>query len=135
MNTHRNGWTWQWMATVVGVHLILSAAHGAAHTGAQVPLSAAANLFVYIVILAGPLIGLAVSWRFERLGGLIVALTMAGSLIFGVVNHFVLESPDHVSQVATGWRMLFGATAALLSVTELLGLGFAMRLLRERSWS
>jgi hypothetical protein len=123
------------VATVVGVHLIVSAAHGAAHTGAHVPLSRAANLFVYLVILAGPLIGLAVSWRFERLGGAIIVLTMAGALIFGVVNHFVLASPDHVRQVATEWRMLFGGTAVLLSITELLGVGFALRLLRERSWS
>jgi hypothetical protein len=78
---------------------------------------------------------LALSWRYERLGSLVVALTLAGSLIFGLVNHFVLESPDHVSRVDAQWRMLFGTTAALLAITEALGLGLAIRLVRRRSWS
>jgi len=123
------------MAAAVLVHLAVSMAHGAAHTGAHVPLSTAANLFVFLVILAGPLVGLAISWRAERLGSAIVAVTMAGSLIFGVVNHFVLQSSDHVSQVDPQWRLLFATTAALVAVTELLGLALAVRLLRERTWS
>jgi hypothetical protein len=94
-----------------------------------------ANLFVFVVILAGPVLGLALSWRAERLGSLIVALTMAGSLVFGVVNHFVLDSPDHVSQVEAQWRMIFGTTAMLLTITEMLGLGLAIRLIRVRRLS
>jgi len=120
------------MAAAVLVHLFISMAHGAAHTGAQVLLSTAGNLFVYIVILAGPLVGLALSWRAVRLGSLIVALTMAGALLFGVVNHFVLDSPDHVRHVEEQWRMLFGATAVLLAITEALSVGLAVRLVRAR---
>jgi hypothetical protein len=123
------------MAAVVLAHLIVSMAHGAAHSGANVPMSRSANLFIYIVILAGPLVGLALSWRYERLGSLVVGLTLAGSLIFGLVNHFVMESPDHVSRVDAQWRTLFGTTAALLAITELLGMGLAIRLVRQRSWS
>jgi hypothetical protein len=123
------------MAAVVLAHLIVSMAHGAAHSGANVLMSRSANLFIYIVILAGPLVGLALSWRCERLGSLVVGLTMAGSLIFGLVNHFVMESPDHVSRVDAQWRTLFGTTAALLAITELLGMGLAIRLVRQRSWS
>jgi hypothetical protein len=123
------------MAAVVLVHLIVSMVHGAVHSGAHVLLSRSATLFVYIVILAGPLVGVALSWRYERLGNLVVGLTLAGSLIFGLVNHFVLESPDLVSRVDAQWRTLFGTTAALLAMTELLGLGLAIRLVRQRSWS
>lgn len=123
------------MAAVVLAHLIVSMAHGAAHSGAQVLLSRSAHLFVYIIILAGPLVGLALSWRNEWLGSLVVGLTLAGSLIFGLVNHFVMDSPDHVSRVDAQWRTLFGTTAALLAITELLGLGLAIRLVRQRSWS
>jgi hypothetical protein len=122
------------MAAVVLAHLAVSMVHGAAHNGAHVPMSLAANLFVFIVILAGPLVGLAISWRTERLGSLIVALTMAGSLAFGFVNHFVLDSPDHIRHVETQWRMLFGTTAVLLAITEMMGLGFAIRLVQHR-WS
>jgi len=123
------------MATAVFAHLVTSVVHGAAHSGAQIPMSTVANLFVFVVILAGPVLGLALSWRAERLGSLIVALTMAGSLVFGLVNHFLLDSPDHVSQVDAQWRMIFGTTATLLTITETLGLGFAIRLLGPRSAS
>ena len=123
------------MAAAVLAHLVTSIVHGAAHGGAHIPMSLIANLFVFVVILAGPVAGLALSWRAERLGSQIVALTMAGALVFGFVNHFVLESPDHVSHVAAQWRLLFGTTAALLTITEMLGLGFAIRLLRLRSAS
>jgi hypothetical protein len=120
------------MATAVLAHLVTSVVHGAAHGGAHIPMSLAANLFVFVVILAGPVAGLALSWRAERTGSLIVALTMAGSLVFGFVNHFLLNSLDHVSQVETQWRMIFGTTAVLLTITEMLGLGFAIRLIRMR---
>jgi len=94
-------------------------------------MSLAANLFIYIVILAGPLAGLALTWRAPRLGAVVVALTMAGSLIFGIVNHFVLDSPDHVSHVDAQWRPLFASTAALLAATEAIGCGLALALVRE----
>jgi hypothetical protein len=132
MTTHAEAVLWKWMAGAVLVHLAITVAHGAAHSGAHVLLSPAANLFVFVVILAGPLLGLAISWRSVRLGSLIVALTMAGSLAFGFVNHFVLESPDHVRNVEAQWRMFFGTTAALLAITEALGLGLAVRLARQR---
>jgi len=57
---------------------------------------------------------------------------MAGSLVFGLVNHFVLSSPDHVAHVDPQWRVLFATTAVLLAATELVGSGLALRLVRER---
>ena len=50
------------LIVVVLAHLVVAIVHGAAHARARIPLSAEANLFVFIVILAGPLIGLAVTW-------------------------------------------------------------------------
>ena len=124
-----------WLAAVVVSHLLISFAHGAAHEGARVPLSPAQKLFVYTVILAGPLVGLALAWRAQRLGYWVIALTLAGALVFGVVNHFVVASADHVSHVAVQWRTLFASTAVLLTATEALGCGLAMFLIRERSTS
>ena len=94
-------------------------------------MSQAANLFVFVVILAGPLIGLGISFRAKRFGGVVVALTMAASLVFGVVNHFLIDSPDHISHIATPWSGLFVTTAVLLTMTELLGLAIALRLVRQ----
>jgi len=73
------------------VHLAVSIVHGVAHTQARVPLSTTANLFVFIVILAGPLAGLALTFPAWRFGSALIALTMAASLVFGLVNHFVLN--------------------------------------------
>ena len=125
--------TWRWMTAAVLAHLAVSIVHGAAHDGAHVPLSPAANLFVFIVILAGPLVGLGLTWWAERIGSWIVASTMAGSLVFGLVNHFVLDSADHVAHVAPDWRSLFTTTAVLLVVTEGLGSVLAVRVARERT--
>ena len=125
--------TWKWLTGLILAHLVISVVHGAAHAQAHVPLSRAANLFVYIVILAGPLLGLALAWPAERIGSWLIAVTMAASLVFGLVNHFVLSSPDHVAHVDPQWRVLFATTAVLLAVTELVGSGLALRLVRERT--
>ena len=42
------------LVALIALHLAISFVHGAAHTGAAVPLSAAATLFVWVVILVGP---------------------------------------------------------------------------------
>jgi hypothetical protein len=133
MGMRRSGnTTWIWMAGIVLAHLFISIVHGSAHTNAHVALSPAGNVFVLAVILAGPLIGLGLTWPFRRIGAALVAVTMAGALIFGVVNHFMLSSTDHVAHVDPEWRSLFTATAVLLAVTEGLGSVLAIQTLRER---
>ena len=131
MNRHINP-VRRWLIAAVLSHLVISIVHGMAHTAAQVPLSRAANLFVFIVILAGPLAGLALTWPAERIGSWLIAITMAGSFVFGLVNHFVFDSPDHVAHVDRQWRTLFTTTAVLLALTEVLGTALAIRLARER---
>jgi Ni,Fe-hydrogenase I cytochrome b subunit len=122
-----------WIAALVVLHLVISIVHGAAHDGAHVPLSRAANLFVFIVILGGPLAGLLLLWRSGRAGAWLIGATMAASLVFGLTNHFVLPSPDHVAQVARQWRPLFASTAVLLALTEALTAALAFRVARERT--
>jgi hypothetical protein len=121
-----------WLVVLVAAHLIISIVHGSAHTGANVPLSRAANLFVFIVILAGPLAGLVLMWRAGKVGALLIAIAMAGSLIFGVLNHFVFATPDHVAHVASQWRPLFATTAVLLALTEALSAAVALRVAYPR---
>ena len=119
------------IAVVIG-HLVISLLHGNAHSGAHIELSSLATLFVFAIILAGPLVGLALTWVSRRTGGWVVAITMAAAFAFGVVNHFLLTSPDHVTQVASEWRPLFASTAALLALSEALGSCLALQLVRER---
>src|SRR5436190_8853728 len=84
---------WLWLGGTVLAHLAISFVHGAAHAQAHVPMSFAANLFVFAVILAGPVIGLALALRSRRVGAWIIGVTMVASLVFGVVNHFVVATP------------------------------------------
>ena len=116
-----------WLAGIVLLHLAVSVVHGTAHSGAQVMLGPAGTWFVYIVILAGPLIGLAVAVRQPELGAAIVGATMAASLVFGLINHFIVQGTDHVSHVAPEWRTLFASTAALLAVLEAAGTAVGVR--------
>jgi hypothetical protein len=115
------------LAAVVLAHLGVSLVHGTAHSGAQVELDRAGMLFVYIVILLGPLAGLALSFWRPRAGAWIVALTMSGSLVFGLINHFIIQGADHVSHVAPAWRTLFASTAALLVAVEAAGVAIGLR--------
>ena len=123
---------WVWLTAAVLVHLVVSIVHGAAHSEAHVPLSRAASLFVFAVIVAGPLVGLALAWPAERIGTWVIAITMASALVFGCVNHFVLAGPDHVSQVAEQWRPMFTTTAGLLAAIEGLASVLAVGIARRR---
>ncbi len=117
---------------IVIAHLMVNLVHGAAHSGAQVPLSALQNAFVWVVILIGPLVALWMMRTHRRFGAELLTLTMAGALVFGVVNHFVIESPDHVSRItADGWRLPFQATAALLVILEAAGVWIGVSAIRS----
>ena len=107
-----------WLLWLVIVHLAVALLHGFAHSSARVDLTPAANAFVIIVILIGPIAGLGLTFLRPRLGAGVVGASMAGALVFGVIKHFVLESADHVMQVDPDWRLLFGSTAAVLSLLE-----------------
>lgn len=107
-----------WLAALVMAHLVVAVVHGVAHGGAHVPLSTAALAFVIVVIQIGPLVGLALTRVQPRGGAAVVAASMAGALLFGVVNHFVLPGSDNVVQIHAEWRALFSSTAVLLVLTE-----------------
>src|SRR3954470_12222031 len=111
----------RWLTIAVVAHLLVTLVHGAAHSGARIPMTLAANLLIWIVILIGPLAGLWLARSRPAAGGWGVAATIAGLLVCGIVNHYLIIGPDHVNHVAAEWRTQFGITAALLVVTELAG--------------
>jgi hypothetical protein len=115
------------LAGVVVLHLIVTAFHGSAHNGAAVEQGWAAMAFILLVIIAGPLVGLAWMWLEPPAGARLIGITMAASLLFGLINHFIIPGPDHVDHVAAAWRGLFESTAVMLAIIEAAGaaLGFA----------
>jgi len=115
-------------AWVVVIHLLVTLAHGAAHTELAIELSFWMNIYVYVVILAGPLVALGLIWRgIGRPGYALLFLTMAGSFLFGAYHHFVLESPDHVAHVPAGaWGTTFAGSAVALAIIEAAGCAVAI---------
>jgi len=122
----RRGLLQAWLVGIVLAHLAICLVHGTTHQQSHVLLSGAATAFVFSVILIGPLAGVALTWPAARLGTWVIALTMFGSFVFGVVNHFLIAGADNVAQVGP---VLFAATATLLAVTEALGCGLALVIL------
>ncbi len=104
-------------------HLVVNIIHGATHRELHVELGPAAMLFVIGVILLCPLFAMVLLWASQRrLGLVLLILSMAASLVFGLYNHFVVMGPDHVGEQAPGsWGTAFALTAYLLFLTEAVG--------------
>jgi hypothetical protein len=97
--------------------------HGMAHQHLGISLTAVQEAFVLSVIVMAPLVALALFFtRLQQWAAGLLLLSMLGSLLFGVANHFVLISPDHILHLPAGeWARSFQITAILLSVTECIG--------------
>jgi cytochrome bd-type quinol oxidase subunit 2 len=115
------------------VHLVVSMVHGRAHERLAVGLSNWQNIYVMTVILIAPLVAMALIWtRYARPGFVLMVISMAGSLIFGVAYHYIVISPDHVSHLPPGdAHGLFQTTALLLVLTEFFGIVVGLSGLRE----
>ena len=123
------------LGAVLG-HFAVNAAHGVAHGALAIRLTRSQELFIIVVILLAPALAAALIWkRAHRSGGLLLAASLAGALFFGVWNHYVAISPDHVSHLPAterpAWKVLFQATAILLVPVEGCGTWAAFRLLRR----
>jgi hypothetical protein len=108
---------------IVLAHLVVNIMHGMAHRELRVELGQAAMLFVAGVILLCPLLAMVLLWASQkRLGLIILTVSMAASLVFGLYNHFAVKGPDHVGQQAPGpWGTAFVLTAYVLLLTEAIG--------------
>ena len=109
----------------VVIHGVIAALHGAAHSDLGIQMSASENAFINLVIVAAPVVAAILLWtRFARAGAILLALSMAGALLFGGYHHYVAISPDHVAHLPAGsLQGQFRTTAALLVVSEAFGVG------------
>lgn len=115
-------------------HGLVGTVHGLAHTHMGIDLTFLQRLFIISVITLAPLLAALLLWtRLRKVGAVLLLFSMLGSLIFGVVNHFLITSPDHVLHLpASEWRLTFQATAVLLVITECLGCWIAASALRAK---
>lgn len=109
---------------IVLAHMAVVLLHGEAHARLAVELGSWQTVFAATVIVLAPLVAAVLLWtRYWCSGALLLAASMAGSLVFGVYHHFVAVSPDHVSHLPPGEaRELFRVTAWLLPISEAAGL-------------
>ncbi len=117
------------ITAAVWLHAAVTASHSAAHVGAGVWMSLPATVYIWLVIIIGPIVG----WWLLRSGracsgSVVVTVCMTGALAFGALNHFVWSSPDHINSIGPGlWRRPFQATAILLALTEAMGVVAGVR--------
>ncbi|MGB7892288.1 MAG: hypothetical protein WCF82_10365 [Microcoleus sp.] len=122
----------QYGTAIAILHVIANGLHGLAHVEIPVSLSQLQSLFVGFVVVLTPLIAAALLWtKFYRFGSWLLLGSITGSLLFGIYNHFLVISPDHVSQVSfTGWGLLFQITAFLIVIVDGVSCGIGIWILR-----
>jgi hypothetical protein len=123
--TSHNSRFMAWLGTAaVVVHGIPLVLHGMAHAqlGIYLP-SVLANIYIAVVLYAAPVAAAGLLWAGRiRFGAWLLIGSMVGSLLFEGYNHFLVMSPDHVSQVPAGtWGDIFRITAVASVITEVLG--------------
>ena len=113
---------------LVALHAAVLLGHDAAHRELGVYLNTWQVIFAYLVIVAAPVLAaLLVFTAYQRLGFALLAISMLSALAFGICHHYILISPDHVSHLPVGESQgLFRATAAVMGVLELAGVGLGV---------
>ena len=110
------------MTTLIGLHLLPTYLHGNDHADLGVPLPPGLGWFVYVVIVALPLLGAALLWTRWVLTALWMAtLSVLAAAVFGIYHHYVLVSPDNVAHLPEGAAVLqraFRTSAAWVAVSE-----------------
>jgi len=111
---------------VIIAHAVISSLHASAHRSLNIELSPPQLVFIAIVIIVAPLAAGLLLWKGSRTAGaLLLAFSMAGAFLFGVVNHFMFISPDHVLHVpglpGSPRVLMFQITAVLLALVEGIG--------------
>jgi len=115
---------------VVAIHTGVAFVHNQAHRQIDVTLSNFQSTFALLVIVVAPAVAAAIIWRGRpRKGATVLVLSLLASLIFGVVNHFMIDSPDQLAHISNdGWGKIFIVTAYALALTELVGVVAGMAL-------
>lgn len=123
-------WSFTALALVL-IHLMISTLHGQAHQAAMVALNTFGYVYVLVVITLAPLVAAALLFtRKQRIGALLLALSMFGSFVFGFWYHFLSSTNDNVREVHGPSHSKFLWTAIALAVIELAGALVGFRIYR-----
>jgi hypothetical protein len=122
---------------IVWLHTFIAVVHGLSHIANGVELPIFGNAFVIVVIVLAPLLALLLlHTRWQRPGALLLALAMLTSLLFGLLNHFLVPGPDNAAQVMPGmWHSSFLVTSILIALSEAVGTAIGVWCLSALTWS
>ena len=125
------------ISALVVIHLAATLWHGDAHTRLAIGLPPEKTIFVYVVILAAPIVAAGLVWtRYISIGLWIFFLSMLGALLFGAYHHYVLVSPDNIGHLPGGSpesHSQFISSAAAIALLELLSALYGAFCLGSRS--
>lgn len=109
---------------IVILHVVITLVHGMAHTSLFIAMSLMQNVYIFLVIIAGPIFAAAFLRKNPPVGFAVLAVSMLGSFLFGVYYHFIAISSDNVLTLDDRpWTMTFQLTAVLLAIVEFAGTG------------
>lgn len=113
---------WVNIALVI-LHTISVIVHAVAHGILDVNMSVVDDGFIVLVIMITPIVAVVLlGTSHQRLGAVMLGLSMFGACVYGVYNHFIAQGIDNVSQVSMEfWGTVFRVTAVLLAIVEGLG--------------
>jgi hypothetical protein len=113
----------KYAAMIVWLHTLIAVVHGVSHVLNHANLSILSDIFVAVVIVLAPLLALLLLYtRWQRPGALLLTLSMFASLLFGLVNHFMIPGTDNVAMVMPGvWHSSFLITSILVAISEVIG--------------
>jgi hypothetical protein len=122
-----------WLGTgVVALRAVPLVLHSTAHMKLGIFLpSILANAYIVVVLFVAPIVAAGLLWtRRARAGAWLLFWSMLGSLLFELYHHFMVMSPDHVSQVPDDlWGHIFQLTAIATALLEAAGCFVAVYLL------
>jgi hypothetical protein len=113
---------------LVLVHFAVLVAHGSAHSHLNIGVSTWQKAFIAVIIFLVPFIATMMLWtRVRKFGVILLGLSLAGSLAFGVSYHFLIPGPDNaLGHYPSHWSSVFRATAILLGLIEVAGLAWCI---------
>lgn len=113
--------------TIVLAHAAVAIVHGASHVGESVLATGWQAAYITMVIWIAPLTAAPLLRRTAVAGFGLLAVAMGGSLVFGMVYHFIVAGPDNVAELPDGpWMLTFQTSAILLAVTEAAGVAIGV---------
>jgi hypothetical protein len=112
---------------------VVAQLHGMAHEEVGVGLAAWQWAFVYLVIVAAPIVAVVLYWtRWSQWGAILLGIVMPAGMLFGIYYHFIAVSPDNVQHLpGEHGHAFFIAPAVALVPLELACTIYAWRSLRR----